>query len=77
MTYIMVIIKTRGEIRKEKNRKQKAIQRANPQFREAENSKSHHRMIELRQNQTYVQASNIAMLNRKKRRKVIARLEKD
>ena len=73
----MVIIKTRGEIRKEKNRKQKATQRANAQFRKAENSKSQHRMMELRQNQAYVQASNTAMLNRKKRRKVSVRLKRD
>ncbi|RIB23961.1 hypothetical protein C2G38_2169882 [Gigaspora rosea] len=39
MIYIMVIIKSRGEIRKEKDRKQKAIQRADVQFKEAENSK--------------------------------------
>ncbi|CAG8766314.1 14773_t:CDS:1, partial [Dentiscutata heterogama] len=46
------------EIKKEKDRKRKSIQRANPQFKKAENSKSHYRMMELRQNQIYVQASN-------------------
>ncbi|RIB02388.1 hypothetical protein C2G38_2050105 [Gigaspora rosea] len=71
MIYIMVIIKSRGEIRKEKDRKQKAIQRADVQFKEAENSKLQDRMMELRQNQAYVQASNTAMLNRKKRRKLV------
>ncbi|CAG8849892.1 22378_t:CDS:1, partial [Racocetra persica] len=65
----MVIVKTRGEIRKEKDRTQKAIQRANAQFRKAENSKSHYHMMELRQNQAYVQASNTTMLNQIKRRK--------
>ncbi|RIB07069.1 hypothetical protein C2G38_2215497 [Gigaspora rosea] len=68
----MVIVKTRGEIRKERSQaKSNSTCRCTLGKLRIVNCKI------VRQNQAYVQASNTAMLNRKKRRKVSVRLKRD
>ncbi|RHZ45125.1 hypothetical protein Glove_689g9 [Diversispora epigaea] len=72
----MVIIETRGESRKKKNRKRKASQRVIQQFRKSDNEKSKQRMIKLRQDKNYNQAYNLVSKN-KRQKKIEIRLTKD
>ncbi|RHZ88922.1 hypothetical protein Glove_19g13 [Diversispora epigaea] len=72
----MVIIETRGESRKKKDRKRKASRRVIQQFRKSDNEKSKQHMIKLRQNKSYNQACNLISKN-KRQKKIEIRLTKD
>ncbi|RHZ85950.1 hypothetical protein Glove_58g65 [Diversispora epigaea] len=72
----MVIIETRGESRKKKDRKRKASRRAIRQFRRSDNEKSKQHMIKLRQDKNYNQTCNLISKN-KRQKKIEIRLTKD
>src|SRR5260364_56946 len=69
----MVNIITRGEARRIKDRERKAAKRKNSIFRKSENERLRNRVTKLRQNEEYVQASNLKQSNRRKQKKIESR----
>src|SRR4051794_13253876 len=67
----MVIIETRRESRKRKDRERKASRRTIQQFRESDNKKSKQCMIKLRQNKNYNQTCNLISRNKKQKKNEI------